>query len=175
MKPSHNMKIACVVMSFFVIGSARAQQQKITPEMVVSLKTVSAVAIDPAGKSVAYLLRSPRSAEEETGNAFTELFVIPAGGGEARQFTYRPNNVNSPQWAPDAKWIYFLSRRKESDEHNEVFRIPSDGGEAEQVTKSNNDVQQYLLSPDGKWIAYTMTEVQSEADKKAEKFGTDVQ
>jgi len=153
--------------------AAHAQQQTLTPEMVVSLKSASSVTIDPTEKNIAYILRTPRGAEEETGGAFTELFVMPASGGAAKQFTFKPNGVSSPQWSPDGKWIYFTARRKELDEHNEVYRIPVDGGEAEQVSKSSNGVRQYLLSPDGKWLAYAMSDAQTASDKNAAKLGND--
>jgi dipeptidyl aminopeptidase/acylaminoacyl peptidase len=143
--------------------------------MVVSLKIVSSVTIDPAGKSIAYILTTPRGAEEEAGGRYSELLVIPAAGGTARQFTYKPNAASSPQWSPDGKWIYFASRRKEFDENSEVYRIPVDGGEAQLVSKSSNGVRQFKLSPDGKWIAYTMTDAASAAEKSDAKKGNDVQ
>lgn len=162
--------ILLLILSF----AAYAQQPSLTPEITVALKSVASVTIDPVGKNIAYILRTPRGAEEETGGAFTELFVIPASGGNAKQFTFKPNGVSSPQWSHDGKWIYFMSRRKEMDEHNEVYRIASDGGEAEQVSKSSNGVRQYLLSPDGKWLAYAMSDAQTAADKNATKLGNDV-
>lgn len=155
--------------------AASSHPQTLTPELVVSLKSVASVIIDPAGKNVAYVLRTPRSAEEEAGGAYTELFVLPAAGGAARQFTFKPNKVSSPQWSPDGRHIYFLSRRKERDEHDEVYRIPVDGGEAEQMTHSSNGVRQFALSPQGRWIAYVMTDAQSAAEKEAAKKGHDVQ
>ena len=162
---------------FFVLlaFAVYAQQQTLTPEMVVSLKIISAATIDPSGKNIAYLLTSPRGADDEAGSRYSELFVIPASGGTARQFTFRPNNVTSPQWSPDGKWIYFTSRRKEFDEQNEVYRIPLDGGEAQLISKSSNGVRQFKLSPDGKWLAYTMTDAASAAEKIDMKKGSDVQ
>ncbi len=175
MHQSRSLKGVLVVMLLFVVASSRAQQQTLTPEMVVSLKTISAVMIDPTGKNVAFVLRTPRGAAEETGSAYTELCVIPAAGGNARQFTHRPSGASSPQWSPEGKWIYFQSQRKETDEHAEVYRIALDGGEAEQVTHSGNGVRQYALSPDGKWIAYTMTDAQTPVEKEAAQKGEDVQ
>ena len=165
-----------IVISVMLLAVAvYAQQQTITPEMVVSLKTVSSVVIDPTGKNIAYILTTPRGADEEAGGRYSELFVIPANGGVARQFTYKPNAAGSPQWSPDGKWIYFASRRKEFDEQNEVYRIPVDGGEAELMSKSSNGVRQYKISPDGKWLAYTMTDVATTAEKSETKKGNDVQ
>jgi dipeptidyl aminopeptidase/acylaminoacyl peptidase len=155
--------------------AAYAQQQTLTPEMAVSLKIVSSVTIDPAGKNIAYVLTTPRGAEEETGGRYSELFVIPAAGGTARQFTYKPNAASSPQWSPDGKWIYFASRRKEFDDNSEVYRLPADGGEAVLATHSSNGVRQFKLSPDGKWIAYTMTDAATPAEKRDAKKGNDVQ
>jgi len=152
-----------------------ARQQTLTPELVVSLKIVSSVAVDPAGKNIAYLLTTPRGTDEEAGARYSELFVIAAAGGAPKQFTYKPNNAGSPQWSPDGKWIFFTSRRKEIDEHNEVYRIPIDGGEAQLVTKSGNNVRQYKLSSDGKWIAYTMTDGATVPEKSDTKKGNDVQ
>lgn len=159
----------------FVAVTVYAQQQTLTPEMVVSLKTVASVTIDPTGKNIAYILTTPRGADEEAGGRYSELFVIPAAGGAPWQFTYKPNNAGSPQWSPDGKWIYFTSRRKEFDEQTEVYRIAVDGGEAELVSKSSGGVRQYELSPDGKWIAYTMTDAATDAEKSEAKKGKDVQ
>ncbi len=152
-----------------------AQQQAVTPEMVVSLKIVSSVSIDPTGKNIAYLLTTPRSGDEDAGGRFSELFVISTAGGAARQFTFKPSTAGSPQWSPDGKWIYFTSLRKERDEHTEIYRIPVDGGEAEIVSKSGNGIRQYKLAPNGKWIAYTMTDAATAPEKSETKKGNDVQ
>ncbi len=167
--------MATAIFALCFAVAAYAQQQTLTPEMVVSLKTVSSVTIDPAGKNIAYILTTPRGADEDAGGRYSELLVVPAAGGVPRQFTYKPNAAGSPQWSPDGKWIYFASRRKEVDENSEVYRIPVDGGEAELVTKSSNGVRQYKLSPDGKWIAYTMTDAMTAAEKNEAKKGNDVQ
>jgi len=167
--------VPAAVLALFLTVVAYAQQQTVTPEMVVALKIVTAATIDPAGKNIAYVLTTPRGADEDAGGRYSELFVIPAAGGAAKQFTFKPNNASTPQWSPDGKWIYFASRRKEFDEQNEVYRIPIDGGEAQLVSKSSNGVRQFKLSPDGKWLAYTMTDAATAAEKNDTKKGADVQ
>ncbi|MGH7494891.1 MAG: hypothetical protein ACREOO_21170 [bacterium] len=74
-------KSVLAVASFFMIASVSAQS--LTPEMVVALKTVSAVTIDPTGKNIAFLLRTPRAAEGETGSAYI-CFHRTASGSRIR-------------------------------------------------------------------------------------------
>ncbi|MCG3154180.1 MAG: Dipeptidyl-peptidase 5 [bacterium] len=164
------------VLSLLVLLSATMlfAQNRLTPEMVVNLKIVSAAEIDPTGKNVAYVLTTARAAEEETGGRYSELFVTSVSGGAARQFTFRPLGVSAPQWSPEGKWLYFSALRKEQSERNAVYRIALDGGEAQLVAKAANDITSYLLSPDGQWLAYLMTDVQTAADKQNAKVGKDV-
>ncbi|MDZ7268356.1 MAG: S9 family peptidase [candidate division KSB1 bacterium] len=149
-------------------------QNRLTPEMVVNLKIVSAAEIDPSGKNVAYVLTSARGLEEEKGGRYSELFVVPAAGGAARQYTYKPQGVSSPQWSPDGGWIYFTAQREEQSERNAIYRIALDGGEARLVASAANDITSFLLSPDGQWLAYLMTDPETAGDKQNAKIGRDV-
>jgi len=47
--------------------SARSQERGMTPEMVVNLKRVSEVALDPNGQKVAFVLRVPRNENDKPG------------------------------------------------------------------------------------------------------------
>jgi dipeptidyl aminopeptidase/acylaminoacyl peptidase len=163
----------CIIL--LVAAAAFAQQQALTPEMVVGLKSAGNVTLDPTGRNVAYTVSAPRGVDEEPGGNYSELFVISASGpaGSERQFTRRPANVSSVQWSPDGKVIYFLSKRKEFNEQNQVYRIAVDGGEAQIVTRAGNGVRQFRLSPDGAWLAYTMTDAATDVEKKAVKIGDD--
>jgi dipeptidyl aminopeptidase/acylaminoacyl peptidase len=169
---SARIGLACVTL--FTSSLASAQQKTITPEVVVSLKTVSNVVIDPTGRNVAYILNTPRIADEDAGAAYRELFIVPAAGGSPKQYTFKPNYVSSAQWSADGRWLYFISNRKAINEHDQVYRLSVDGGEAALLTKAHSGVHQYRVSPDGKSIAYTVTDEQTEAEKTEAKRGSDV-
>ena len=79
-------------------GPASLLAQAITPEQVVSIEQVGAVAISPDGKLIAYTLAKPRSADEPFGRSRSELWVIPAEGGAARAIIEAPRSASAPQW-----------------------------------------------------------------------------
>ena len=52
----------------------------------------------------------------------------------------------------DGKWITFLSKRKDQDEHTQIYKMRVDGGEAVALTHHKNSISSYQWSPDGKSI-----------------------
>jgi serine/threonine protein kinase len=64
-------------------------------------------------------------AEQDTP---TQMFIVPAGGGEPKQI--RPDFIaaRSPIWAPDGKHLLFLGRRRAADRY-EWWVTPTEGGE----------------------------------------------
>jgi dipeptidyl aminopeptidase/acylaminoacyl peptidase len=167
---------AILVFLILVFGTlvwAQRNTRVLTPEIVVSLKQVSEVALDPNGEYVAYTLRVARSEEDKPGRDYSELWVVSTQGGEPKQFTYAPLNVSSPQWSPNGESIAFLSQRKEHDKNREIYILPKDGGEAKQLSHAESAVQQFQWSPDGKWMAYVATDPKSSEEKSAEEAGWD--
>src|SRR5262245_45084210 len=83
----------------------------LTPEMVVSRRDVSEVAIGRDGRLVAYVLSRPRAAEDKPGGAFQEIWVVPAAGGAARRYTPEKQRAWAPAFSPDGTQLAFLSNR----------------------------------------------------------------
>ncbi len=147
--------IVPIILLFLTITSASAEEHSLlTPEIVVNLEFVTSTAISPDGERVAYIKRKQRSPEDERGGPYTELFVVPAIGGDPVQFTHQPYNVADIQWSPDGKYIYFRSNRPAVREGMQVYRIPVTGGEAKLVTRSETPVAAFQIAPDGERIAY---------------------
>lgn len=164
--------LLALICTAHLLAFASDETKVITPEMVVDLKFVTSVTMDPTGHNIAYILHRSKSPEDKPGGRYSELWVASIKG-EIRQFTYKPLTASSPAWSPDGKKIAFLSKRAAYDEKTQVYIIPLDGGEAKQVTDSQTSIRNFHWSPDGKWIAYTAPDPKTNEEKKAEKEGRD--
>ncbi len=95
----------------------------------------------------------------------TEVFVIPAEGGEPRRLTFTatlgrddlgdrmgPNNIVIG-WTPDSKQILYRSRCYTfNDFTGQLFTVPVEGGMPAEIPLSDGGFASY--SPDGKKLAY---------------------
>ena len=96
--------------------------------------------------------------------ANTDVYVIPAGGGEARRLTFHSDVVDDAPdrwgpdnmvlgWTPDSKQIVFLSRRASMNSwFGRYFTVPVTGGEEKLMPLDKGGV--FSWSPDGRSIVY---------------------
>lgn len=89
------------------------------------------------------------------------IWVIPRGGGEARQITKEDFRLlNSPVWSPDGNYI---AARKHFTKHRslgsgEIWLYHVSGGKGVQMTEKPNDqkdVGEPAFSPDGKHLYFS--------------------
>jgi dipeptidyl aminopeptidase/acylaminoacyl peptidase len=138
-------------------GPAALLAQAITPEQVVSIEQVGAVAVSPDGKLIAYTSVKPRSADEPFGRSRSELWIIPAEGGAARPIVEAPRSASAPQWSPDGSMLAFSARLQDNGQ-TQVYGVRAAGGEPDLLTHSPLGVMSFAWSPDGRSIAYTARE-----------------
>lgn len=95
----------------------------------------------------------------------TEVFVVPADGGEPKRLTYTatlgrdevsdrmgPNNIVMG-WTSDGKNVLFRSRmRSFNDFIGQLYTVPADGGSAEELPLPRGGFASY--SADGKQLVY---------------------
>ncbi|WP_321517950.1 S41 family peptidase [uncultured Bacteroides sp.] len=110
----------------------------------------------PDGKHIAFT-------GQYDGN--TEVFVMPAEGGEPRRLTYTatlgrddlgdrmgPNNIVM-DWTRDGKSVLFRTRQNTfNDFTGQLLTVPIDGGVPTEIPLKNGGFSTY--SPDGKQLAY---------------------
>lgn len=160
------------ILSISFLFIAGAQEKVLTPEIILTIKTINDAQISPDGKNIMFQVSRPRADNEKPGGSIAELWTLPAIGGEAKRFTFNDRSDRSPQWSPDGKSIAFLSQRGESNV-TQIYLVAFDGGEAVQLTKAEKNVGSFKWSPSGDRIAYTMEDAKSKEELQAEREGLD--
>lgn len=149
------------------------KKRLVAAEDLYNLQSLSDVRISPNGEHVIYRLqRVDKKTEKKYGN----LWIVPTGGGEPRQFTYGDQSDSSPHWSPDGRFIAFLSTRTDPEKPAQVFIIPFDGGEARKLTNIEGEINLVSWSPDGRKLLCTIRKTDAEVlerekDEQKKKLG----
>ncbi len=173
-KMSQTLVRAALVAVLVAAAPVALLAQGITPEQVVSIQNVGSVALSPDGKLVAFTLSKPRAADEKPGGARSELWIVPAAGGEPRAVITAPNSASSPQWSPDGRTLAFEARL-DADERTQVYAVPAEGGAPKLLTRAPQGVLAFAWSPDGQSIAYTSREPEPADAAERRERGFDAQ
>src|SRR5215475_3534625 len=106
-------------------------------DLTLSEGTSMAAALSPDGRTLAIDLLGC-------------LWVLPAGGGQARQISDELGDIRQPAWAPDGKSIAFQSYR---DGGWHICTVAPDGTDLKQRTFGPFDHREPQWAPDGARIA----------------------
>ena len=71
-----------------------------TPEVLWSFGRLSEVALSPDGSTVVYGVTYTNISENKS---YTDLYTVPAKGGEVKQITNTKFNEAQPGWRPDGQ------------------------------------------------------------------------
>ena len=90
---------------------------------------------------------------------YTQVFVVAADGGAARQITQGKHNfMGTPAWTHDGRSLIVSSNFDEDWEYepleSELYRIDVDSGAAARLTERKGPDNGAVVSPDGKRIAW---------------------
>lgn len=143
-------RIAIVLVVLVIAATGlSAQKRPITFEDMMALKRVGEPVPSPDGKWVAFTAVDV-NLEENTRTP--HLWMVPFGGGEARQLT-KGKGEQRPRWSPDGKHFLYLM-----DDQVHVLDFDAASGKAEgggrQVTSISTGADGALWSPDGKNILF---------------------
>jgi dipeptidyl aminopeptidase/acylaminoacyl peptidase len=151
---------------------AKTRKRRITAEDLYRLLQVGDCRISPDGEHVVF---SVQRVDRKTEKKYTNLWVVPAEGGKARQFTYGNHSDTQPRWSPDGNRIAFLSNR-ENEKQSQIYVIPFAGGEARRVTDMKGSFASLEWSPDGRrflcqFRKKDQEEIEREKDEQKKKLG----
>jgi dipeptidyl aminopeptidase/acylaminoacyl peptidase len=121
-----------------------------TPEDLTRIRFLSEPQLSPDGSRIAFVVTT---LSEERDEYLSQIWVVPAGGGEPRRFTTGPKRDTSPRWSPDGRWLAFVSER-ERKKKGQLYVMPADGGEPTRLTDLRDGVKNPVWSPDGTRLAF---------------------
>jgi dipeptidyl aminopeptidase/acylaminoacyl peptidase len=122
---------------------------RLEPDDLLRLRTITDAQISPDGATIAYAVKT---ADLERNEYRSAIYLIPAGGGVARQLTGGLARDTMPRWSPDGAQLAFVSDRGGS---NQLYVVAPEGGEPRQLTDLAHGVGGSAWSPRGDRLVVT--------------------
>jgi len=143
--------IGAMILFISLAASAAENERKpLDADTLWEIQRLASPAIAPDGKQAVIAVTRYEVPEDK---GITNLWLVPADGGEARQLTTHPGSDSSPAWSPDGRFIVFVSRRGD-DEQSQLYLIPVGGGEARRLTSVPTGASAPKWFPDSRNIAF---------------------
>jgi dipeptidyl aminopeptidase/acylaminoacyl peptidase len=159
--------LRCVLLS-------AAQKPKLTLDEFFNAVSFRSVEVSPEGNSVVIATERP---DWDRQIFRGDLWLYRDDAKTLIQLT-QSGHDSEPKWAPDGKWIAFLSDRKtesgksdsgsdpdSKDESAQLYLISASGGEAVRVTQGEEDVHAFSWSADSQKIYFATRQPWSKTQK----------
>jgi dipeptidyl aminopeptidase/acylaminoacyl peptidase len=140
------------------------EKRRITAEDLYRIQLVYGPQISPDGR---HIVMNLQRVDRRTNKLYSNLWLVPADRGRARQFTYGDQNDKQARWSPDGSQIAFISDR-DNEEQPQLYLIPSQGGEARALTGLKGNFGEFEWSPDGKRILCNLRKLDADALEREE-------
>ena len=151
---------------------AKDGKRLLTALDLMKISVVGGPRASPDGTRVAYTVAETKMEKDKEWKNATQVWVVPASGGKAQQYTRGDKSATAPEWSPDGTMLAFLSDR-EKDGERQVWMISASGGEAWAVTTHKGGVSGFRFSPDGKQLLLSATDQPSKDEEDRKKLKDD--
>jgi len=140
----------------------------VTVDEVVTMKTVSQIALSPDGGTVAYVLSTVSKEGEHPKGQIHLVAVDGSSAGQSHLFTSGGGMDGEPRWSPDGAPLAFTSDRDKAGV-KQLYVIALSGGEARRLTDERGGVADPRWAPDGARLAYLVIDGESEEQERREQ------
>jgi dipeptidyl aminopeptidase/acylaminoacyl peptidase len=144
-------KIIFAIFAFLLlINISNAQEKKLmTPEILWSFDRIGEVSVSPDNSTVLF---SVRYYDIQKNKGQSDIYTLPASGGDYKRLTNSPDAKYSIQWRPDGKKIGFVCTKSGT---TQVWEMNPDGTDWKQITNIEGGINDFKYSPDMKKILFT--------------------
>lgn len=132
----------------FTNRDLKVDSEIMTPEVLWSFGRVGSVAVSPDGKTVAFTISYTKIEENKT---YSDIYTMPAEGGDYTQLTYTKGVEFNIDWRPDGAKITYLSA---ASGDVQLWEMNPDGSQNKQVTNVEGGIEGYKYSPAMDKIAF---------------------
>jgi dipeptidyl aminopeptidase/acylaminoacyl peptidase len=115
------------------------------------LAEVSDPQLSPDGNDIAYVVTTADIADDKPES---HIWLAHWDGAVEHRLTGRPGESETrPRYAPNGKFLLFLSSRTDAHGHDQLWRLPRAGGEADKITDLPGGVDDFAIAPDSDHVA----------------------
>jgi len=125
------------------------------------LTIVSSPAVSPDGRLVAFTVTTVKEAENKR---HSEVWVVPAAGGEPARYTSPATEASEPRFSPDGRYLFFTSPRPGGRGSTWGLRMDAPSGEAVQVPEYPNG----SVPKSGRFAVFAQSEGGEEGEEQAD-------
>jgi hypothetical protein len=150
--------IALVALSAPLYSISAQGPRAFTPADWYRVTTLSAPALSPDGRLVAFTVTTVKEADNKRHQ---EVWVAPTAGGASTRYTAPGYESSNPRWSPDGRWLLFNSTRPGSRGRTWGLRMDQPGGEAVEIDSFPTGA-----APDNKRFVVTAEPVPADTTKR---------
>jgi len=135
----------------FTNRDLKVDSDRMTAEVLWSFGRVGNVSVSPDGQTVLFTVSYTKIEENKT---YTDIYTMPATGGDFTQVTKTAGNEFSVSWRPDGAKIAYLSA---ASGEVQLWEMNADGSQKVQVTKVKGGIEGYKYAPTMDKLIYTQS------------------
>src|SRR5205085_8815342 len=135
--------VICVLACASVV-LAQPGRRAMTVDDLLQARRVGDPQLSPDGKWLAYSVAVP---DKAANRSRTQIYLISADGGAAKQLTSGDASASEPRWSPDGTRLAFVSG-------GQIWTMDAQGGARQQVTSISTGADAPVWSHDGKSMLF---------------------